>query len=59
MHYRDMVELRKRLLEFYTVEDANKWLYSPHPQLNGHVPVLSTRLEVEAILDRLESGAYL
>lgn len=60
MSHLEMVRLRKRLLaNFYTVEEANKWMHSPHPQLDGRVPILSEVREVAAILDRLESGAYL
>lgn len=59
MSHLEMTRLRKRLLEFYTVADANKWLHSPHPQLDGRVPILSSHAEVDAILNRLESDAYL
>lgn len=59
MSHLEMVRLRKRLFEFYTVDEANKWMHSPHPQLDGRVPILSNVREVSVILDRLESGAYL
>lgn len=56
--------LMTRLLQFYTLPEAVKWLASVHPQLkvgrsaldeieNGNIEL------VEAILDRLESDAYL
>lgn len=55
----DMGDLRCRLLRFYTEDEAAVWLLSPHPQLGGRRAIDCERAEVEAVIDRLESGAYL
>jgi len=56
-------EITNRLLKFYTLEEAFKWLHSPHPQLDGRTPVGAMaddrEDEVTAIIDRLEADAYL
>lgn len=52
-----------RLRKYYTYADTYRWLEAGHPQLNGERPldlINSGRSEeVLAILDRLDSGAYL
>lgn len=52
-----------RLDEYYTPEEVRIWLYSDHPQLNGRraidLIVEDRAAEVIAIIDRLDSGAYL
>jgi len=48
-----------RLKALYTAEEAAKWMQSPHPQLGGRSAQDSPYQEVSAIIDRLESGAYL
>lgn len=56
-------DLKVRLAEYYTPEEADLWLCSPHPQLEGQRPVdLMARGEhekVNEILDRLDSCGYL
>lgn len=52
-----------RLLDYYEPHEARVWLYAPQPQLNGERPIdllhVGRVQEVVAILDRLDSGAYL
>jgi transcriptional regulator with XRE-family HTH domain len=52
-----------RLQEYYTTEEIRSWLYARHPQLNGERAmdlIHDDRThEVLAVLERLESGAYL
>jgi uncharacterized protein (DUF2384 family) len=59
----DFVSVWNRLRGYYDEADAHAWLYAPHPQLQGERPIELIRLgrtqEVAAILDRLDSGAYL
>jgi hypothetical protein len=49
----------KRLAAFYSLEEAQRWLNAPHPQLNGRRAVDCPLAEVLAIIDRLESDAFL
>ena len=52
-----------RLLEFYTHEEAERWMDSPHPDLGGNTPIreigMGNAAKVDVIIDRLESGAHL
>lgn len=52
-----------RLQEFYTSEEIRTWLYARHPQLDGQRAIDlihdDRTSEVLAVLERLESGAYL
>lgn len=52
-----------RLRDYYEITPALDWLYAPHPQLRGERPIdllhVGRTEEVVAILDRLDSGAYL
>ena len=59
MRASDYSELHKMLLTLYTPEQAHEWLRSPHPQLEGIRPVDSSYYKVRAVIDRLESGAFL
>ncbi len=53
-------EIYKRLIPLYpNADDLHRWLNDPHPQLDGRRAVDSEFSEVMAIIDRLESGAYL
>ena len=58
-----LAEIKRRLRPFYTEHELEQWLESPHPQLEGDTAM--SRLsagranDVLAIIDRLESGAYL
>jgi uncharacterized protein (DUF2384 family) len=49
--------------EYYTPQEVRLWLYAPHPQLDGQraidLIVNGRTVEVIAILDRLDAGAYL
>lgn len=55
--------IKSRLGEYYTPEETDRWLSSPHPQLEGALPAdLIARGEhnvVHQVLDRLDSGGYL
>ena len=55
--------LQERLSVYYTPEEADLWLCSPHPQLEGQRPVdviaRGDAALVFAILDRLDADAYL
>lgn len=57
------LELTARLRTLYDDAEIELWLRLPHPQLAGqspgHVIELGRIAEVEAIIDRMESGAYL
>ena len=55
----EYMKIADRLADLYSVEEANEWLTGPHPQLEGRIPIEGPYLEVAAIIDRLESGAYL
>ena len=54
--------LADQLCAFYKPDEARLWLLSPHPELGGESP--ANRIaqggvgDVLAILDRLQSGAY-
>lgn len=56
-------KLKTRLAEYYTPEEADMWIRSPHPQLEGQRPIdLMERGEhekVNEILDRLDSCGYI
>ena len=47
------------LLSFYGYDEAEYWLKSPHPQLQGRKPIDCSFAEVKAVVDRLKSGAFL
>jgi len=61
-HLLDLVRVRIRLAQFYELTDVNRWLHRPHPQLGGQraidVIAAGRAAEVEAVIDRLESGAF-
>ncbi len=52
-----------RLGNYYTKEEADRWLNSPHPQLGGqtaaHLIAIGQDNDVHAVLDRLEADGYL
>lgn len=52
-----------RLQEYYSTDEIRTWLYARHPQLNGERAIDlihdDRTQEVLAVLDRLDSGAYL
>lgn len=52
-----------RLQEYFTTDEIRSWLYARHPQLDGQRAMdlihEDRTKEVLAILERLESGAYL
>ncbi|RJF94822.1 DUF2384 domain-containing protein [Oleomonas cavernae] len=58
-----MFEVMARLLEIYTEAEAKLWLVSPHPQLDGQLPVdlieQGKSAEVVQVIDRILHGAYL
>lgn len=58
----DLLRLRQELIEFYTTEDIEKWLFAKHKSLNGVSPIdllgTSRANEVFALIDQLRSGAY-
>lgn len=53
----------KRLLEYYTDEEAREWLHVAHPQLDGKKPIDLIKVDqsqmVHAVLDRLDADGYL
>ena len=55
----ETIPLYEKLLNFYSPKEAVEWLHSPHPQLDGRKAADCEPAEVAAIIDRLESGAYL
>ena len=58
----DFDKIMASLAEYYTPEEAVLWMNSVHPQL-GCSPIEALRQgrvhEVAAIMNRLDSGAYL
>jgi len=56
-------KLRERLAVFYDAFEVAMWIMLPHPQLAGETPRHAIDAghigEVEDILARLETGAYL
>lgn len=59
----DRRPIRQRLSEVYTEAELDRWIYAPHPQLEGRRPcdlVSSGQAEtVHIIIDRLCAGTYL
>ena len=59
----ELDRLMARLTELYTPHEYFHWMHSPHPQLNGMEPIKALEQgrigDLHAILDRLDSGAYL
>jgi uncharacterized protein (DUF2384 family) len=56
----ESADIWRRLLNLgYSQDEAHQWMFNPHPQLRGSVAADCAHDEVVAILDRLESGAYL
>lgn len=49
----------RELLELYNHVDAAMWMFAPHPQLDGRKPCDCRFEEVKAVIDRLNSGAFL
>ena len=56
-------EVHERLLDYYTPSEADEWMSSPHPQLEGITPNSAIEggnvASVLQILDRLDADAYL
>nr|WP_316652881.1 antitoxin Xre/MbcA/ParS toxin-binding domain-containing protein [uncultured Gellertiella sp.] len=52
-----------RLQEYYAADEIRTWLYARHPQLNGERAIdlihQGKSIDVLAVLDRLDTGAYL
>ena len=46
-----LMDIRRRLAEFYPEAEIEEWLRSPHPQLNNAAPI--------QFIERLETGAFL
>lgn len=59
----DRRPIRHRLAEFYTEDEIEKWLFSPHPQLGGNRPwdivTYGRKESVHEVIDRLAGEAYL
>lgn len=55
--------IHRRLFGYYDAPEANQWMESPHPMLNGEKPIdlinSGRALEVDRILDQLDAGVYL
>ena len=50
--------LRRWLADWYTPDEAERWLNSPQPLLDGKKPIDARPDEVLRLLDQLESGSY-
>jgi uncharacterized protein (DUF2384 family) len=48
----------KRLLAFYTEDEAHEWMRSPHPQLEGRRAVDCMFWEVDRVIERLDADVY-
>lgn len=55
MKYTEMVELRKRLRDWYTLKEANKWMHTVHPLLDGRAPIACDKKEVERVIEMEKS----
>lgn len=57
-----VAEFHERLLAFYNDAAARAWLITRHPELGNMSPIRAIIRgradEVDAIINRLESGAY-
>lgn len=55
--------IEARLSEYYSDEEIGRWMCEPHPQLAGETALSVAEAghpeRVHAIIDRLDSGAYL
>lgn len=55
--------ITQRLLEFYAPDEADAWLFAPHPQLDMQTPAFAVDQgaedDVHAIIDRMEGGSFL
>ena len=49
----------RELILLYDERDAALWMDMPHPQLEGRSPIDCSFEEVKAVIDRLNSGAFL
>ena len=58
-----MQRIRARLAEYYTPAEAEAWLRSPHPLLNGAVArdliAVGDAAAVDRVLNQLDAGVYL
>ena len=60
-----LADIYERLLDYYTSEEADLWLQSPHPQLDMKLPedVIGQNIEgykqVSEVLNRLDSDNYI
>lgn len=57
-------DLNKRLIaDYYTEEEAEVWMTSPQPLLNGEIPVdliaEGRADELHSLLDAMDAGAYI
>lgn len=59
----DAIELFVRLLEFYEPDEAEKWMRSPHPQLENKTALSlianGQSDAVNQVILRLETDAYI
>lgn len=56
----EIMALYSRLRLFFTsFDDAAKWMNSPHKLLQDRKPIDCTFIEVRAIIDQLDSGAFI
>ena len=58
MNVIEYMKLADSLAAFYSPEETNQWLTSPHPILEGRIPLDCGYEEVAAIIGQLESGAF-
>lgn len=59
MRQSEYADLKKRLLVFYTDEEADKWMTSPHPLLEGRRAVDCYWNQVSRVIGLLEDGAFI
>ena len=61
----DRRPIYQRLREFYSDAEADAWIYSPHPQLDGLTPAFvidqcaGGEETVHEIVDRMADGVFL
>ena len=57
------VSIAIRLAEYYNTKEILDWINSPHPQLEGELPINLIKFgyadKVHEVLDRLDADAYL
>ena len=58
MHANARALVWTELRQFYSEDEARRWLDTPHPQLGNRRPRDCSYAEVMAVIDQLKSGAF-